>query len=308
MRNWIKYPPLEWRKRHNFCTPRGPIFSLAPWITLYLAGSRLRIKAPKHSPCRPILQVKRPARMDVLSPPQLDLDWNKIMANDWEGSVLLARTWGFYGPWMTGCKAELSLSVSVFGRLDDNDVSLFNPRAFENIIEHYLNDRYGYFEKGDVQAAYFTAPLDWQVHNNFPVPSASFKIGNAGGSSDRLTLTEFLLVFPVTDKYFTVIGFRQDVFSFNEDGTPLFDISPVQKLQDKIVKSISLELSAEIQDEFKKVKREIGEATLREEFAPLKWPTGVYPKGIVMIEIDKEGIGDSGSLFDDIPMEGEVDN
>lgn len=191
MRNYFKYPPLEWRKRDEYCVPRGPSFSSAPWVTVPIAGSRLRIKAPRHSPRRAgVQQTRLLPGVDALEEPSLCHYSEFLMANDrWGYSLALARHWAFWGPWMTGCKGELSFSVAVLGRQPNytfSDISFFHPKAFEMVLVEYLNDRYGHKNWGDTDSHIprWHGPVDWQRHQHLPVFSASCKIYRRGGESE----------------------------------------------------------------------------------------------------------------------------
>ncbi|SFC52932.1 hypothetical protein SAMN05660479_01859 [Microbulbifer thermotolerans] len=182
---------------------------------------------------------------------------------------------------MTGCKGELSLSIAVVGRLDEYSlpqVSLFNPKAFEMILVYYLNDFYGHKNWGGESSHIprYSGPIGWQCHNHLPVPSASFKISRSADPTN-LVRPEYFFVFPITEKHFVEVCFEQDIYSFDKNNKPTFDTSPIQELQDNIFNSISLELGPETQAAYDKVKAEVGDMRLSEEFAPLKWPTNVYP-------------------------------
>ncbi|WKT59984.1 hypothetical protein Q2E61_13880 [Microbulbifer thermotolerans] len=286
MYNFLKYLPLEWRLRDdNYCVPQGPSFSSASKIGFTLAGSRLQLRAPRHRPLRkPVKEKRILSSYDVLHEPQLGRYGTKgVMANDyWGGINLLYRRWAFYGPWMTGCKGELSLGISIIGRFDKyafQNISFFNPKAFEMVLIRYLNDRYGHANWEDElsHVPRYHGPVDWLCHHHLPVFCASFKIYNRGEDPNYLVLPDYLFVFPITEKHFVRVSFWQDIYSFDKNNKPTFDVSPIQELQDSIFNSISLELGPETQAAYDKVKAEVGDMRLSEEFAPLKWPTNVYP-------------------------------
>ncbi|MBY6191687.1 hypothetical protein KUV22_14735 [Microbulbifer agarilyticus] len=200
----------------------------------------------------------------------------------WGVACLFARRWAFYGPWMSGCKGELHASVAVIGRSDEHplpDISFFNPKVFETLIMHYLNDRYGYenWEGHHSHVPRYHGPVDWKIHRHLPVPSASFKICGRGESLRDLYLRDYLFVFPVSDQYFVEVCFIQDFYSRDKKGNLAFDKTPIQELQDKIFRSITLELGPEAQASVEKVKSKVGSLHMCKDFAPLKWPTNIYP-------------------------------
>jgi hypothetical protein len=283
MRNYFKYPPLEWRKRKEYCVPQGPSFARAPWTTLHLAGNRLRFKAPRHSPkFSSVEQARVLPGHDVLADSNLRHFNSTNMPNDhWGFATPLSRKWAFWGPWMTGCKAELLMAIAVLGRQPEHafDLSFFHPRAFEMVLVQYLNDRYGH-EHWDVQTHVprWHGPVDWQRHNHLPVFSASCKIYNQGPDPDitnNLSYPDHLFLFPITDQHFVRITFVQHLYSRDDRHKLTFDTTPVQALQDAILNSISLELSPISQASYNKVKAEVGDMQLTPTFAPLKWPVGV---------------------------------
>ena len=284
MRNFIKYPPLEWRKNNAYCSPQGPIFSWAPSTDVILAGSTLQITAPRHSPRRSTVEQVRvfPGR-DVLEDPQLGRFAEGVMANrDWGKISLLARNWAFYGPWLSGCKGELRMNATLIGRAENyafSNFSFFNPKAFEVVLVQYLNDLYGHENWGneDSHIPRYHGPVDWLVHDHFPVPSASFKIYNQGEDSSDLALPDQLFVFPVTDQHFVEVCFVQEYYSRDAKGNVAFDTGPLQELQDSIFNSITLKLGSGTQVKVENIKAEVGNMQLCKEFAPLKWPTNIYP-------------------------------
>jgi len=283
MRNFFKYPPLEWRRRDEYCIPNGPSFSGSPKTALILAGNQLNFQAPIHSPLRRSVKQKRVVRgHDVLSDPNLNRYGQGLMSNShWGANCLVRRLWAFYGPWMTGCKGELIFSIGVIGRFDEHrfeNLSFFNPRAFEMVLVRYLNERYGHhnWENDLSHIPRYCGPLDWQRHTHLPVPSASFKIGR-GADPEKLVCPEHIFVFPVADEYFVEVCFEQRMHSVDKEFCPTFNVSPLQELQDNIFNSITLELGPETQAKVDQIQAEVGNMQLCKEFAPLKWPTNIYP-------------------------------
>ncbi|MBN8430436.1 hypothetical protein JF535_06155 [Microbulbifer salipaludis] len=283
MRNIFKYPALEWRRRDDYCVPQGPAFSDASNVSLTLAGSRLKLRAPRHNPLRrSVKQVRTVPGLDVLADPHLSRYGQGVMSNShWGLNCLVRRLWAFYGPWMTGCKGELIFSVCVIGRFDEyrlDSVSFFNPKAFEMVLVRYLNERYGHHNWEDELSHIprYRGPIDWRRHDHLPVPSASFKISR-GADPERVNRPQSIFVFPVSDGHFVEVCFEQRYHSFDHEYQPNFDNSPLQELQDNIFNSITLELGPETQAKVEKIKAQVGDMQLCKEFAPLKWPTNIYP-------------------------------
>lgn len=244
MRNWIKYPPLEWRKRHDYCVPQGPIFTTARRSTLYLAGNRMRIKAPGHSPYQSMTEQVRLPKHDVLSSSS-SIYWRGHWK--WLNFVLMERSWAFYGPWMTGCKAELNLRIALISRFrefdekEDPNYTLFYANIFERALLNYCKDVYGPNKSSNI--IYYSDPVGWQWQHHLPVPSATFTL-NPIFKSNRKMYPGYFFVFPVTDKHFVEVRFRKEIYSLDKEGRANFDVSPIYRLRDNIYNSISLDLGA----------------------------------------------------------------
>lgn len=283
MFDYLKYLPIEmeWCQRDDYCIPRGPNFRWAPWVTIPIAGSRLRLKAPRHSPLRSVEQWRLLPGQDLLDDPRLNHMATGVMANDyWGNAPALSRRFAFWGPWLSGCKAELTMSVGVWGRHEGHefaDLSFFHPKAFEMVLVQYLNDYYGHknWETYLSHVPRWHGPADWQRHNHLPVFAASCKIYSQGPDPDitnNLSFPEHLFLFPITDQHFVQIKLVQHLYSRDKNGDIAFDTAPIQALQDAIVNSISLELSPEAQASYDRIKKEVRNMQLPKEFAPLKWP------------------------------------
>jgi hypothetical protein len=300
MLNYIKHFPLHSLtfRRDIDCTPRGPSLPRRPNVKIPIAGSMLRLKAPRHSPLRRTVQQSRllPGE-DLLGDGDLDRYGGEgVMANDhWGRLTGLSRLWAFWGPWLSGCKGELRLNISVIGRQpghEFSDLSFFHPKAFELVLVQFLNDRYGHEDLemggGSRETAYWHGPMDWQRHRHLPVFSASFNIFGRGsdhpGKTGEARLNiggspHHLFVFPITDQHFVQVFFEQHWYSTDSNSDPVFDTRPIQALQDAIFNSITLELSPEAQASYDKVKAEYRNMQLSKNFAPLRWPTHLYGNG-----------------------------
>lgn len=275
MWNSIKYLPLEWRARNNYCVPKGPDFNRARAVTIPIGGSLLRFKAPHHSPSnRHFAGIRLLPGRDALEGGARY--GGGMMANDfWGIRVPFARDWAFWGPWMTGCKAQLGMSVTIVNRQKNHafpNISFFNPRAFEMVLANYLNDRYGHRCWDDIYAhiCRYQAPVEWRTHDHrLPVPSASFTIFMLGYDGKSLSQPIYIFAFPIADEHFVEVAFRPHFAWAN----PAYDATPVRELQEAIFDSITLKLSPEAQASYDKVKAECPDMRLTSNFPPLKWPT-----------------------------------
>lgn len=279
MWNWIKYLPLEWRKQRLDCTPKGPTFGrFTPRIDIPIAGSHLRFCAPSHRPSyKEIRQRRLLPGSDALSHGIFVNYANGIMANEHWGKVCpFFRAWTFWGPWMTGAKAELFMNINILGRDKEHvfpNTSFFNPKAFETVLMTYLNDRYGHRQWENGVARHW-GPAQWKTHDHLPVFSASCNIYRQDANGKKNPSPEHLFFFPITKEHFVEVSMEQDIYNFDHDLQPTFDTSPVQALQDSILNSMTLELSSDAQADYDRAKTECGDMQLTEHFPPLQWPTG----------------------------------
>ena len=279
----IKYLPVEWFPRDFPCTPRGPDVRRARPVTIRVADSKLNLKVPRHSPSSSSMQQYNLfLGRDALAQGLFSAHGRESMVNDhWGFASALSRRWAFWGPWMSGCKAELHFGITVVGRqqgLEFPNTSFFHPRAFEMVVTRYLNDRYGHDRWGSAEDYYLprhAGPFDWQTHNHLPVFSASCKICDTAwdGKTLREDRFERLFFFPITDQHFVRVSFHQYLYAYDDQGNITFDPSPVQALQDAVFNSMTLGLSPEAQASYDKVKAECPDVRLNETFPPLDWPT-----------------------------------
>lgn len=285
----IKYLPVEWFPRDFPCTPRGPTIRRARPVTIRIAGSELHLKVPRHSPSSSSMQQYNLfLGRDTLAQGLFSAHGREPMVNNdhWGFASALARRWAFWGPWMSGCKAELHFGITVVGRMEGFEFansSFFHPRAFEAVITQYLNDRYGHERWGsseDDPRPRHAGPFDWQIHDHLPVFSASCNVYHTHRDGKTPNRTpEQLLFFPVTDQHFVRVYMRQYLYARDEQDNLTFDPNPIQALQDAVFNSMTLELSPEAQASYDKVKAECPDMRLTETFPPLNWPTKATTPG-----------------------------
>lgn len=269
----FKYLPLDWRKRDNDCTPLGPRMSFARSVSFIIGGSRLTFLAPKHSPHRRQNSSTEPNKYkhEELSG-GLQRYAKDLMANDfWRSRTIFRREWAFWGPWMTGAKAQLAMAVTIVGRDENHEyanASFFHPRVFESVVADFLNARYGHSNVDD--ALPYRGPLNWKPLRKLSVFGARCTICKVGSTNNLIAPLD-LLLFPITDKHFIKITFDPRIYSKDRSG-PFFDTSPIDDLQKAIINTIKLELGPEAQAEWNRVSADCPDMSLTEHFAPLKWP------------------------------------
>ncbi len=99
-------------------------------------------------------------------------------------------------------------------------------------------------------------PVSWKVHQQLPVFSASFEIGGINKS--------LFYVFPISDAHFIELSFSlSSLDNLREE---------MRAVAKQIIESLTLELGAESQAQWDRVKATCPDMQLSETFAPLQWP------------------------------------
>jgi hypothetical protein len=260
MINWLKYPPFElsFLDRGPDDDYNGPTFKQAKPIRLLAGGNVIRLRAPKHSffSSTPSIYVRNQDGMETSFG-----DGNKFAATDnWKECSLVVRRIEYRLPWFRGTKGSLSMSLAIVTRAPKKAfarTSFFHPRSFEFILSNYLNTQYGH-EHDSKGVARYTAPINWQVHQQLPVFSVSFDV--EGNNAD------FCYFFPISDTHFIRLNF------FFYGGSDIKFKEEMKVLAKEIIQSVTLELGPQSQAQWDRVKAECPDMNLSESFAPLQWP------------------------------------
>lgn len=263
----IKYLPLEWRRQNNNCVPKGPKLSERNRVHCLIGGSLVTFRAPRHKPRRRFVSPVLPRANED----ELVQGLNRTEGK-WRLGVSFMRRWAFWGPWMTGAKGELSMSVAVAARHEDHEyhnASFFHPRVFESALVDYLNTIYGQ-ERSESGYPDYYGPVNWKAEQHLPVFSARCTVYRTMRYAQPFD-PKTLICFPITQKHFVQITFSRRIYSEDRSG-PFFDTTPIDDLQEAIIDSIQLELGPEAQAEWNRVSAECPDMSLTEHFAPLKWP------------------------------------
>ncbi|WP_027330538.1 hypothetical protein [Marinimicrobium agarilyticum] len=199
--------------------------------------------------------------------------YKTVMPNqEWAWGEYLSRSWPYYGPWFTGCRAVASISISVIGRSEGNeleDVSFLHPKAFEGALASYLTDLYGNDRTGNGRATH-KGPVNWELYNGLPVSAATFDLFRVGVGG-RLHSPIKMFCFPISDKHFVKVEFEVRKRAQTAAQLKLIDTTPIHNLITQIIESFSVKLSETGLKKVEEVRRENPESTLAEQFPPLDW-------------------------------------
>lgn len=276
MISFIKYFPFSLRDITGPCTLRGPTFSRAKETHLKAAGSFISLKAPRHNPSVPYApgEAKPLGPLDhVEDRGGLRLYERTIMpCQSWRRSMPILRSWGYWGPWFTGCRIAVTMGVTIIGRDSEHplpDVSFLHPRAFEGALADYLTALYGSKEKSTGKARYH-GPVSWKPHTNLAVPAATFELYQVG-LQGKLHSPSTFLCFPISKEHFVTIEFNVRKRAAVNENSDWIDSTEANELINDIIQSVDLDLNEESKKEIFSIKNNINDLNVTGTFKPLRW-------------------------------------
>ncbi|WP_027330539.1 hypothetical protein [Marinimicrobium agarilyticum] len=277
MLNALKHLPFAWRDRDEFCTP-GPEYSKRKTVAFLAGGNIVSLDLPPHRPAdRNICRGETPSRTIE----QIERGAPAYLENNqgWQTTPVLIRRWAFWGPWLTGHKGDLHLSVSVVSRADERDypnANFFHPKAFEYALSCYFTDFYGTRRTTNNQP-HWSGPIKWKVQNSLPIFSATCELEKHAPPYGK-GLNRHFLLFPITPKHFVTVVLIARINSRDGKGYPLFDTTPILNLRDAILRSVKVELGDKSKETIKALEADYGELTLTDAFEPMNWEAEKDPE------------------------------
>ena len=263
------------REPEGLVIPRGPNFSRAHTITCDIDGTNIQFNAPKHRP-----RYKNHKQIHPLAYYKLDemifrsnYDEQFKVSDNWETIDLFHRSWAFNGPWFTGTLAELLMYITLVKPVnyDKMDFSLFNPRAFENIVADYLTNQFSRYIDNDNGKHHYLTPVDWTPLNHLPVVAVRLQV--VPDETVTYSTIRHFVFFPITDHIMAYLHFIpiQQGNSSQKELDNRVSRAPMYELMDKIIDSLQLKLSPEAQAQQKAALDGLEDTSLVKEFLPLKW-------------------------------------
>lgn len=265
----------KFRKPNGLVTPKGPSFSSAKKICINLDGTILSFKAPKHRPRRKGHKSIQPEHNYKFEEMIFRSSYrNDSTVNDnWKTYKLFYRSWAFYGPWFTGTLADLWMFLELVKPVnyENSDFSLFNPRAFENIVADFMTNNYSKYTDSENDKQLYITPVEWQPLTHLPVIGVRFQV--IPDESVTYSTIEHLVFFPITDKVMAYIHFTPSQIraASQEENDKRVSRSTMYKLMDNIIDSIQLTLSPVAQAQQKTALAGLSDTSLVKEFMPLQW-------------------------------------
>ena len=253
-------------------TPTGPDFKKAKKFSIEFNNTTFEVSVPKHAaqshynPCNPR------ENYDI---DKIKLPFASTRGNDFLAISILRRTWNFRERNINKNFIRCSFNLSIYSEYkENNDLSYFHPRAFENALASLLTFEYkAEFFQGQQM---WLAPCNWQEIKISQNRFAKFSVRSKPPINKRQKQIYFTT--PITDHHFIVLWFEYNWNIPTEDfktkhGTDkeMVNTSEVEKLIDNIISSVNLELSPEAMLAKAKAIEGLDDISLVKEFPPLKW-------------------------------------
>lgn len=283
------YVPYKLRKPSGLIKPKGPSFSRAKSISCNFDGTVITFKAPKHR-----ARHSNNERLNSESSYKFsEMIFRSIysegfnLSDNWDEFKLFYRAWAFYGPWFTGTLAELDMYFSLIKptNCDNDNFSLFHPRAFEKYVSDYLTNNYS-TRKNDLMDGRheYIAPVNWQPLSNFPTVAVRLEV-RPDAEVARATVRH-LVFFPISDKVMAHLHFipSQLLALSQEELDERVDSSSMLELMNNIINSFEITLSPEAEAQQQAAIAGLDDASLVEAFLPIKWDESTQQNEVQKIE------------------------
>lgn len=268
--------PLKLREPDGSIVPEGPSFDRSREIKTEIDGTTLSFKVPKHRPKKAYQPtfpdrsydsgeiIFRESRNELLSVPF-----------DWEYHDLFEHAWSFYGPWFTGVQAEMRMYVRLLKPVNypNADISMYHPRAFEQMIGDYLTYVYA-GTISDVQGGrcYSIGPVAWQPYEKLPMVAARLKVVS---DPEVVTLDpRYELFFPVGNRLLVSMMFIPSQLTNIQsqvERDKLVSPDTMIELMEKIIGSLKVELSPQALGQQEAAVAGLENTSLVRDYPPLDW-------------------------------------
>jgi hypothetical protein len=273
--------PFKWREPKGLVIPKGPNFAWAKTICSEVNGTQIKFKVPKHRPRRSNHESIMPDRCYNADNTLLfrnyydDEKAARGLVDHWRAADFFYHAWAFYGPWFTGEQAELRVSFRLTKVINyPKTMSLFHPRALEQVIADHLATLYSHHLSGTRKGIQvFNAPINWQPLHHLPVNAVKLEVVSEDFSPHR-TISHHVY-FPIAHNLMAGLIFWPSRIK-NLPRSELdkrVSLQPMHELMDNIINSIQLTLSPEAQAQKEAALEGLEDTALVTEYPPLKWDT-----------------------------------
>lgn len=270
---------IKLREQKGLVVPKGPSFNWARVIKSEYEGTEISFKAPKHRPKRSNDKGYAPQRRYTEESPLSFRNYHdeekaeRGLLDHWREADFFYHSWAFNGPWFTGAVGELDLSFRLVKVVNyPEDMSLFHPRALEQVIGDYLTYMYSHHidsTRGNIQE--FHAPINWQSITHLPVNAARMEVVSENFSPHRTIMR--LVFFPISANTMARLIFYPGRFK-NLPRSELdkrVNEQPMLDLMENIIASLQLKLSPKAKAQQEAALEGLEDTSLIKEYPPLKW-------------------------------------
>ena len=263
------------REPKGLIVPKGPNFASARPVRIDVEGTELCFRTPRNSPHKRSLTPIHPARHyrldDIYLHSRTSEHDTRETPNRIESLQLFERFWAFYGPWLTGPKANLTMSLYlVLPRDFDRPFSLYHPRVFEHFVGEHLTGIFAHHRDLD-GCPDFKAPVNWQPLTQWPAPAARLEVLPTDPSAKWHDL---FLFFTLSDQVLAYAQFTPSRYLSGLSKTEVdqrISKAPMLELTDQIIDSFRLTLSDEEKRKQQAALAGLEDASLVTDYPPLDW-------------------------------------
>ncbi|WP_347332539.1 hypothetical protein [Marinimicrobium locisalis] len=279
---------LKLREPKQLVVPKGPSFRWARTISSDLDGTLISFKAPRHSPRRanhlptfPQRRYRSGSQSGGSMPFRSMYNEQKAekgVKDHFDKLEFFYHAWAFNGPWFSGTVAELGMSFDFIKAINfPKSMSLFHPRAMEQVIGENLTFMYSYhLDSTRDYVQEFDAPVNWQPLHHLPVNAVRMEAVPRNFSAHKTR--NQLVFFPISDNVMAKLFFRPSRIL----GLPRSEldkrvsVAPMYELMDNIINSIQLELSPEARAQQARALDGLENTELVKDYPLLKWDNATW--------------------------------
>ena len=256
---------LELKALPDHCVPIGPKFSQAKPVQLNFSTVTIDFRAPKHLPEDSLAEpeIKPRSYIDLSEYMQFQAYQKK---SDFLRNDIFLREWRFRGPLFTGVAAVLSCHISLIRPPKYlQHKNLLIPTEFESCIDEHLKQRHSLMRDEGRNGQ--DAPFDWQVlkDKGYFAPAIRYR-GEPVQKTSIISYRNSNVLLALNSEFFLEFrfGFYQACGGTQKEKDQRISPEPLFALTEKIINSIEVNYSPEIQQQIAAIKQQYPDNQLSE--------------------------------------------